>query len=430
MKVINSSDTINPFGGLNFIIEQLNKLGVDRLINKHFAVRSTQSKYSFHDFFYSLWSTYFCGGDCAEDLQYHLKPYLSKVPGFKVCSSDSLLRIQKKLKTDICEYTSSYNKVHQLCWHQKLSQLNIKLLKRLNLLSSSQKYTLDYDNVILENKKFDCRKTYRHTSGYNPAVSTIDNKVVHVEMRNGNTEVRYKQEDTLHRMFELLKSEGIHLDKFRADSGSYQLATVQTVLQYCSLFYIRARLLPDVLKQIDLIKQWKKVTINNFDYEIASIEFTAFSYAAKKHKTNPIPCRLVVTRQPRRDKQIGLFIQNAFDYQATLTNDFTNEETNILQFYNQRGKQEKEFDVMNNDFGWKRMPFSYLNENLVYLILMAMARNIYAYMINYFSTKLKYLSPTFRLKKFIFRFIIVPVKWIKNGRQNKLRLYSIKKYPT
>jgi hypothetical protein len=39
-----------------------------------------------------------------------------------------------------------------------------------------------------------------------------------------------------------------------------------------------------------------------------------------------------------------------------------------------------------------------------------------------------YVSMVNTLKKFIFRFITVPAKWIKSGRQRLLRLYTSKDY--
>jgi hypothetical protein len=36
-------------------------------------------------------------------------------------------------------------------------------------------------------------------------------------------------------------------------------------------------------------------------------------------------------------------------------------------FYNARGGEEKEFDVVKNDFGWNKMPFSKMEQNAVFL---------------------------------------------------------------
>ena len=72
---------------------------------------------------------------------------------------------------------------------------------------------------------------------------------------------------------------------------------------------------------------------------------------------------------------------------------------------------------MNNDFGWKNLPFSFLQENTVYMILMAMCRNFYLIILEKISQKVSFVKSNFRLKKFIFRFVIVPFKWINRGRQ-------------
>src|SRR5690606_23404542 len=96
----------------------------------------------------------------------------------------------------------------------------------------------------------------------------------------------------------------------------------------------------------------------------------------------------------------------------------------IVHVYNQRGAAEKEFDVLKDDFGWNKLPFSFLNQNNVYLLVTAMCRNIYSYLIQTFSKKVRGLKPTYRIKKFIFRFICIPAKWIKHAGQWHLRIYG------
>lgn len=102
----------------------------------------------------------------------------------------------------------------------------------------------------------------------------------------------------------------------------------------------------------------------------------------------------------------------------------------VAYFYSQRGSIEKEFDVLKNDFGWKNLPFSKLEQNTVFLFFTAICRNLYNYIINLFSSKFKCLNQNFRIKKFIFRYITVPAKWIKNARQNKLKIYGNLHYKT
>jgi len=100
----------------------------------------------------------------------------------------------------------------------------------------------------------------------------------------------------------------------------------------------------------------------------------------------------------------------------------------IINFYNDRGQSVRLFDEMNNDFLWKKMPFSFLNENTIFLVMMAICRNLFHYLTELVSLKLDFIKPNFRLKKFIFRFIVVPAKWIRKGRQDILKLFTTKKY--
>jgi len=126
----------------------------------------------------------------------------------------------------------------------------------------------------------------------------------------------------------------------------------------------------------------------------------------------------------RSDNQINAFTNEAYNYSAVLTNDWSKTKNEVAEFYNQRGVIEKEFDVLKNDFGWDNLPFSKLEQNTVFLLFTAICRNLYHYIITQFSAKFKHLEPSFRIKKFIFRFVTTPAKWILNSRQYKFRIYG------
>ena len=127
---------------------------------------------------------------------------------------------------------------------------------------------------------------------------------------------------------------------------------------------------------------------------------------------------------------MNLFTGECYEYKAVMTNDFEMSDEQVVEFYNQRGKQEREFDILKNEFAWNKIPFSKLEQNTVFLYITAMCRNIYQYIICKFSKIFKHLSSHFRLKKFIFRFICIPAKWINTGRQLKLRIYGEIGYKT
>ena len=99
-------------------------------------------------------------------------------------------------------------------------------------------------------------------------------------------------------------------------------------------------------------------------------------------------------------------------------------EKDIITFYNERGASEKNFDIQNNDFGWSHLPFSSIAENMVFMMVTAMLKNFYLYLVRHISDKVKPLKKTSRLKAFILHFVSVPAKWVRTGRQNVLNLYS------
>ena len=87
--------------------------------------------------------------------------------------------------------------------------------------------------------------------------------------------------------------------------------------------------------------------------------------------------------------------------------------------------------MMGNDFSWSRLPCSFLSEDELAFIPAAVGTarpTSYHYIIGVYSQRILWLKATYRLKKFIFRFISVPAKWIRSGRRNILKLYTDKDY--
>ena len=104
MKILKSSK-ISPFGGLNFVIEKLDQLGIDSVLKKELPELPSQSKYEWKDLLYSFWGVFFCGGDCIEDLGNHLKIAFEKNPMVKLPSPDRVLDRMKELAVPQSEFT-------------------------------------------------------------------------------------------------------------------------------------------------------------------------------------------------------------------------------------------------------------------------------------------------------------------------------------
>lgn len=418
-KVIKKNEKITPFGGINFINDLFNTSGLCDLIDRSLGARVQYYGYSYGEIIRNFFNVLFCGGDCAEDINKYLKPTLASIPGNKVPSADTILRIFDELATENTVITSSNEKNYQFNINERLSKLLIDVLLLLDLLKRDETYDLDYDNQILAHEKWDAQKTYKKNSGYFPGVATIGSNIVYIENRDGNANVKLEQAQTLQRMFTLFDDKGISINRFRADAGSYSTDIIDVVSKNSNLFYIRANKCSELTSRIHEINDWKTVEINNKEYEVASIPFTSF-FADRNY-------RLVVMRE-RRDGAPSLFPEEDYTYRCILTNDHDNSEIEVIEFYNQRGSSEKNFDVQNNDFGWRHLPCSDMNKNTVYLIVTAILKNFYNYIINKISVVFTELKPTSRLKRFIFTFITVTGKWIKQGRQLKLLLYTKQPY--
>lgn len=166
-------------------------------------------------------------------------------------------------------------------------------------------------------------------------------------------------------------------------------------------------------------EEWQETEINHKECWLASLPFTAF-FAERRY-------RLVVQRTLVPDKQSTLF--NSYVYRCILTNDWESSEREVVEFYNQRGTSERTFDMQNNDFGWKHLPFSFMKENTVFMIITALIRNFYVWLVGRIAANKAFgLEATSRVKKFVFRFVQVPFRWVLRSRQWHLQLFTSRPY--
>ena len=81
-------------------------------------------------------------------------------------------------------------------------------------------------------------------------------------------------------------------------------------------------------------------------------------------------------------------------------------------------------DCQNNDFGWAHLPFSFLNENTVFLIATAILKNFYLYFLDVLRGRAEGVGCSTRIKRFVRRFVAVLAKWTRSGRMDVLTLYT------
>jgi hypothetical protein len=420
MKIQNFKTAVNPFSGISLVNYYFNKSGLAQLIDNELGIRTMRIGFQYSEIFRNLTNVFLSGGDVIEDINNHLGEHLKSIPHNNVPSADTVLRAIKELTTKNTVYISDKGLSYNFNINTKLNRLNIKSLKLTKQLKAGESYDFDYDNQVNANNKWDAKNTYKKNKGYLPGIATIGNKVVAIENRDGNANVKFKQEKTLERIYTLLESEGITINRSRMDAGSYSKKIIDVADRYSKLFYIRANKSADLFEQINNISDWETVEINYKNYQVASIPFAQF-YEDRNY-------RLVIMREESSNTQLDMFTRDTYIYRSILTNDHQSTEKEVIEYYNARGASEKIFDEMNNDFGWKHLPFSFLNENNAFMIITAMIKNFYNYFVTIVARKFVDINSTTRVKRFIFRFITVAGRWVYQGREWILKLFTKRPY--
>ena len=407
------SANITSFGGIFFVNRFLQQNGILQLVDKELGIRSTLIGYQYSEILSALFDIFLSGGDHIEDISY-LGQFLRQAPHARIPSSDTIGRGIKELAVENISYQSA-NHTFKFNVNERLNKLLVRVSKRLGLLDVNQPVDIDFDHQFIPAEKYDAEYSYKKANGYFPGIASVEGCIVYIENRDGNTHVKFHQADTLTRMFQLLNDEQIPVRQFRADCGSYCKDVVELVDDNSEVFYIRAMQSQDQHIQIGRIEHWQNTDINYQPCDVASVEYHPFGMENTY--------RLVVQRTGIENGQLDLF-DGKYVYRSILTNDWQHSEQEIIEIYNRRGARERDFDQLNNDFGWKHLPCSFLNQNTVFLILMAICKNIFTAFLKRICPFFTKLKPTSRIKRFLFSFINVPAKWKYSGRQWHLTLFT------
>ena len=399
-----SDRKINPYGGINFIISAMREKKINELIDKQLGKRPKQANYSYSDIILSWIYSNLCGAERIEDIQQCKS--LFNIPNLKMPSSDRVSQIFRSLATAKEIFNSTSGVKHQFNIHDGLNNLMFDIILRLRMLKKGTNYTLDYDNTVIDCEKYDAKPTYLKTRGYQPGICFINKLPIYIENRNGNSVAQYKIKDTVERGFNILKSKGIAINKFRSDSAACTGELIKYLDKHPNIeYYIKFHKHRNTPIIASLVKEWEELP--KYGIYIGCVYYKLYGRLR----------RFIVTRK--------IDDSDPEDYMAILTNNETLTDKEVYYFYNKRGAIERNFDDLKNNFNWSRLPFSFLNENTVFLIISAIAYIIYQYIINAFSKRIDFVKRSFWLKNFIFHFITVSSEWIG---ERTLKLYTDKNY--
>lgn len=390
-------------------MEEIRRIGIAKIIDRELGTRPKQSTYSYSDAILFWINSILCGADRLEDSNM-TKPHIREVNSTKCPSPDSIAHIFKKLAT-VTDIIESPNSSAQFNINFPMNRLLIKIALELNLIKRDD-CTLDYDNTIIPCKKsYDeaCNLTYKKNEGYCAGLSCIGNVPVYVENRSGNANASMKMADTLQRSIKLLAEQNIYPKRFRSDSAAYSKEVINLIEEKGMEMFIRAKHSERLFQDIIHTGVWVDTYIGNRPLQVAS---TIYEFDGRNY-------RLVVQREKHNSKDFkNKHTNDGYSYYAIITNNKTMSDREVVVYYNQRATQERLIDDLKRDFHWTNPPFSFMNQNAVYMVVGAIGCLIYRHLIKIFSRKLKFVRKTYQLKNFIFHFISITLEWETKEGEN------------
>ena len=87
-----------------------------------------------------------------------------------------------------------------------MNELLVKALISTGELSEEQKYDFNFDHQFIETGKYDANPTYKKFTRYSPGMAIIGDHIVGIENHDGNTNVRFRQQETLKSFLQGLKT--------------------------------------------------------------------------------------------------------------------------------------------------------------------------------------------------------------------------------
>ena len=272
-KVAIKNENIISFGGIYHIMDIFSKLGFEKLTKSVLGKRGNSGKaFSHGSIFGSLFFSYLCGGECLEDINVLIGQFKQR-PNTLLPGADTVGCGLKELAEKSIVYKSkTSSKSYSFNTAEKLNTLLLRMIRRMGLIKAGSHVDLDFDHQFVPANKFDAKYSYKQDFGYFPGWASIGGIIVGGENRDGNTNVKFHQEDTLRRIMDRVTSElGVVIERFRADCGSFSKEIIQTVEQRCNTFYIRAANCGNRCENFQQLKKWKNVEIGYEKCDVTSI---------------------------------------------------------------------------------------------------------------------------------------------------------------
>lgn len=241
-KVAIKNEDITSFGGIYHIMDVFSSLALGSSSNQYWVGAAVAARHSAMEMSSTpCFFSYLCGGECLEDI-HALVGHFRQRPDTVLPGVDTVGRGLKELSEKDIIYRSEASGIsYKFNTAEKLNVLLLRMIRRLGLVKPGSHVDLDFDHQFIPAHKFDAKYSYKQDFGYFLGWASIVGIIVGGENRDGNTNVKFRQEDTLHCIIDRIKSElNVVIERFRADCGSFSKEIVRVVEERCNTFYIRA----------------------------------------------------------------------------------------------------------------------------------------------------------------------------------------------
>lgn len=362
-KIATTKEVLTARGGLALIAEYNHGIGLRELVDRHLPVPGSNRGFTPSVFVNSMVLMLQGGGRSFEDLR-ELKndEGLMKLIGYETIpdpdtAGDWTRRMGDPLKDR--QGLRGLGEVRDIT--------NRRIIRR----DARVEYTLDADATGIYGEKADAFYTYKGDKGYMPMLGFLYELgiCIYDEFREGNVAPAYGHLN-FYRECKARMPKGKTIDRFRADSASYQADLVNDLDKDKVKWGITADMDQAVKAAITSIpeSEWKEPK-EGCGYEIAE---TVHSMNKTKKAF-----RLVIKRELRR--QGNMFETERYFHHAVATS-WTGEEKNaveVLQWHNQRGQAENFNKELKNGFGMERMPCGQTEANAVFFRIGVIAYNLF-----------------------------------------------------
>jgi transposase len=419
-------DTTFFGGGIPVLREFEDRFHLPEITEKCLGKRVAQAKFSNYECLQGfMLSLNFNEGGCSmirvEDTKENHKHFKQ----LKLGSHDTNGRFMKKFATPNKIHTKKNRKnpnekpkAYVVNENEKMLRFNIETSLACGNLIPGVPYTFDIDLTVLRSKGKESSWTYKRHKGYTIMVGMIGNIIVYTHMRSGNANAHFMKLESIKKCIELLREYGIIIGRVRIDGAGYKNEVLDYLDSEGIKFIVNANASSRTHGMVLKSEQWKKkpfkTTSENWkDAELCSIPFNLTN--SKKIY------RLVTIRTKYKMRKVDEEEINEderkYSYKYTITNDNEIGEYDLLKEYHARGNAEKNFANLKDQFGWRILPFSKLNENHVYLLMTAICHNLFQAILKIYNKLSKgFVEKNIELKTFRLMFLNVRCKITRKGK--------------